>query len=242
VLATVSTVVVSACGIMGERLSDYRYRLTVEVETPEGLRSGSSVIEVHTTLAGKPKLPDTNALSISVIGEAVDVDLGKRGVLFALLRSEDDIGWAGGAMNLVTLTLPTTPYAEWHEPIVANQGLHVLPRYAPHAHSPVGLPAHLNDPPKDYPMLVRFGDPADPRTIERVNPDDLSATFGEGVKLRRITVQLTDDPVSAGIEQRFRWLKSTHGALFDVPSTDYPPVGTPLPLYATLTESDFIAR
>ena len=29
---------------------DYRYRLTVEVETPEGLRSGSSVIEVKQSM------------------------------------------------------------------------------------------------------------------------------------------------------------------------------------------------
>ncbi|MEP0393170.1 MAG: hypothetical protein ABJ205_00340 [Erythrobacter sp.] len=30
---------------------DYRYRLTVEVDTPEGLKTGSSVIEVSTKVA-----------------------------------------------------------------------------------------------------------------------------------------------------------------------------------------------
>ncbi|HBM06154.1 MAG TPA: hypothetical protein DD369_11230, partial [Erythrobacter sp.] len=57
-----------------------------------------------------------------------------------------------------------------------------------------------------YPMLVTFGDLDDPASVERVDPDDLAATFGEGVRLKRITVQITDDPVTSGIEQRLGWL------------------------------------
>ncbi|MDJ0979954.1 MAG: hypothetical protein QNI87_15620, partial [Erythrobacter sp.] len=41
---------------------------------------------------------------------------------------------------------------------------------------------------------------------ERVDPDDLSASFGEGVELQRITVELTDEPVTTGIEERLGWL------------------------------------
>jgi hypothetical protein len=57
-------------------------------------------------------------------------------------------------------------------------------------------------------MLVRFRDIADPTSVEKVDPDNLAASFGEGVKLRRITVQLTDDPVTTGIEKRLGWLRS----------------------------------
>ena len=57
-----------------------------------------------------------------------------------------------------------------------------------------------------YPMLVTFGDLADPTSVAEVDPDDLAATFGEGVKLKRITVELTDDPVTTGIEERLGWL------------------------------------
>ena len=39
----------AGCGALAsgpDKTPDYRYRLTVEVDTPEGLHSGSSVIEV----------------------------------------------------------------------------------------------------------------------------------------------------------------------------------------------------
>ncbi len=55
-------------------------------------------------------------------------------------------------------------------------------------------------------MLVTFGDLDDPTSVEEVDPDDLGATFGEGNSLRRITVQITDDPVTTGIEKRLEWL------------------------------------
>jgi hypothetical protein len=139
----------------------------------------------------------------------VTIDLGERGLLFALLRSEGFQGWAGGAMNLVTPPPAAAPgensYAVWHERMLANSGVHELPRYAPWAHSPPGPPPKPGDPPSDYPMLVRFRDINDPTTVERVDPDNLTASFGQGVKLRRITVQLTKDAVTSGIEKRFVW-------------------------------------
>lgn len=199
------------CAVAGEdRTPDYRYRLTVEVDTPEGLRTGSSVIEVRTALADKPILPDANVLDIQFKGEAVTVDLGERGLLFALLRSESFQGWAGGVMALVTPSPAPAPgvnsYAAWHERMVANTGVHELPRYAPWAHSPPGPQPKPGDPPSDYPMLVRFRDINDPKTVERVDPDDLAASFGQGVKLRRITVELTDDAVTTGVEKMLPWL------------------------------------
>ncbi|MGB7418161.1 MAG: hypothetical protein WA918_03180, partial [Erythrobacter sp.] len=33
-----------------------------------------------------------------------------------------------------------------------------------------------------------------------------AATFGEGTSLKRITVKLTDDPVTTGIDERLGWL------------------------------------
>lgn len=56
-------------------------------------------------------------------------------------------------------------------------------------------------------MLVRFQDINDPRTIEKVDPDNLAASFGPGFRLRRITVQVTDAPTTIGILNRFPWWK-----------------------------------
>ncbi|WP_066268991.1 hypothetical protein [Blastomonas sp. CCH3-A3] len=85
---------------------------------------------------------------------------------------------------------------------------------------PIVLPKNFNnisvlrDMPA-RPMLVRFRDINDPTTVERVDPDALAASFGEGVKLRRVTVQLTDDPVTKGIEKRLKWLDSYRKTNFD---------------------------
>ena len=64
----------------------------------------------------------------------------------------------------------------------------------------------LQDERSAYPMMVRFADESDPTSVALVDPDDLAASFGEGVSLRRITVELTDDPVTASIEDRLGWL------------------------------------
>src|SRR3546814_97550 len=51
---------------------------------------------------------------------------------------------------------------------------------------------------EDYPMLVSFGDLGNPKSVGAVNPDM--------VGVRRITLQVTDDPVTTGIEKRLGWL------------------------------------
>lgn len=202
----------SACGALGRSLPTYRYRLTVEVETPEGLKTGSSVIEVRTQIAERPNLPDANALNIRVIGEAVSVDLGKRGMLLALLRSEDAVNWAGGVMELVTPRPPYVAgedaYVAWHKAMLANKGLHELPRNASSNQRP-WRSHEPNDPPKDYPMLVHFTNMADPATVEIVDPDNLAAVYGQGIKLRRMTVELTRSPVTSGIGNKLIWLNTS---------------------------------
>lgn len=61
--------------------------------------------------------------------------------------------------------------------------------------------------PKDYPLLVTFTDITDPTTVKQVNPTNLAATFGPGVSLKRITLEITDEPVTEGkIEHVLGWL------------------------------------
>jgi hypothetical protein len=62
--------------------------------------------------------------------------------------------------------------------------------------------------PTGYPVLVRFRDINDPRTLERVDPEGLSTSFGTGVRLARVTLQLTDDHVTTGIEKKLKWLNN----------------------------------
>src|SRR6218665_2890440 len=71
-----------ACGFSNEKI---RYKMTVTVETPEGIKTGSAVREAG-RYTEPSILPDQGGVFYRVIGgEAVVVDLAERGVLFALI-------------------------------------------------------------------------------------------------------------------------------------------------------------
>ena len=193
-----------ACG-SAPSMPDYRYRLKVEIETPQGLRTGSSVIEVSNHLERS-----INGGGYSFIykarGEAVAVDLPGGRTLFALLRGDDlsNVDWAARIVyDLTPLVVPETSDEYASERVqrlknaVANREPVTLPR---------SMPFWGNaEAPSAYPLLATFRDIRDPASVERVDSADLAATFGPGVVLRRITVTITDDPVTTGIEKRFGW-------------------------------------
>ncbi len=200
----------------------YRYRMTVEVDTPQGLKTGSSVIEVDTRLEPNPASPASQRINRRARGQAVTVDLGARGVLFALLRSEDDTDYAARIMFLLA---PRGRDENGDEFLGRFNNMLKMTE-------PIELPAtqaEINPPlaeMKGRPMLVTFDDLADPTSVKRVDPDDLAATFGDEVSLKRITVQITDDPVTKGIEKRLGWLGQIKG--MGLSRSDFPddvPVG-----------------
>lgn len=215
--ALLAALMLAGCDLVaGDPTPTYRYRMTVEVETPEGLETGSSVIEVSTDVAGKYSIPTPGRVSHRVRGEAAAVDLGERGVLFALLRSESEVDWSANVMFLLAPAAPDAiPAGEsflWrYDAMLAMTRPIELPATFPDV-------AHLKDRPA-RPMLVTFRDLADPTTVEKVDPDNLAASFGDGVSLRRITVQMTDDPVTTGIEERLEWMDEYRNRHFDDSST-----------------------
>jgi hypothetical protein len=207
-------VMLSGCG---SALPDYRYRLTVEVETPEGLKTGSSVIEVSTSTTSSTSIPSPGAVRHRLNGEAVTIDLGQHGTLFALLRSDVEVDWP---TNLLFRLAPQVRVNDENGKYDSDASFRARYEAMLQNRRPIVLPKNFNnisvlrDMPA-RPMLVRFRDINDPTTVERVDPDALAASFGEGVKLRRVTVQLTDDPVTKGIEKRLKWLDSYRKTNFD---------------------------
>ena len=175
----------SACG----STDTFRYKMTVEVETPEGVKTGYAVREIVQHRPPNIPMLGEDRGSTSVIGEAVAVDIAPGKTLFALLTGRDGyVDYAGSGVAAIFRVMGAA-----------------RPGIAPHELWPM-VPV-IDRPHTDpMPMLVTFGDMADPTTIARVDPDDLAATFGEGVTLRRITVQQTDDPVTTGVEERLGWL------------------------------------
>lgn len=192
----------------------YRYRMTVEVSTPEGPRKGSSVIEVHTSYSGGD-LPG-RSWSARARGEAAVVDFGKRGVLFALMQSEDDGDWASDVM------LNVAP------PGADENGDRFIGRYRNllNMRSAVSLPHYYRvnrERPEStgLPMLVTFKDLKDPRSVRKVDPGDLAASFGPGVKLSTITVQLTSDGETNEVLKYLPWLPKYADRHFDGSSNSF---------------------
>ncbi|MBK8458154.1 MAG: hypothetical protein IPL47_14490 [Phyllobacteriaceae bacterium] len=132
----------------------WRQKLTVAVETAEGEKSGSAVVEVgwsvDTFNPGNPGRAHDR-----LRGEATIVDLGGGKYLFALL---------GGAEGLAQYVLLDKAMLNTS---MAERGS---------ALQQVGLSGEA--PSTLYPLLVTFTDIADPKTVKRVDPDDLDAAFG----------------------------------------------------------------
>lgn len=185
----------------------YRYKMTVEVDTPEGVKSGSSVIEVTTrqwpeSIKG---LSSGHYNNMSIEGESVFIDLGN-------------------GKNLVTL-LATGQYAQdyrdverfparaflglGHQESYQNLGL----KWAKRLVNMVGQKASLR--PEHRPTLVTFSDVNDPESIQlvyasevleyrekRPSPrmfkssvvaDHFEYIFGKGYALKDITIEITNE-------------------------------------------------
>lgn len=232
----------------GPDFPEYKYKLTVEVDTPEGVKTGSSVMAVKTynmTAAAS----GSRYLRSNARGEAVTIDLGQRGVMFALLRSEVSEDWRHG---LLLSYVPEPPYeiAKAAEKkgekdprpemrmamLYKLRGKNIISRHDGIFYKSRRIKE--SDTPTNYPILVTFGDMADPKSVKKVDPDNLAATFGKGVKLKWITVEPTNDPVTVGIDKRFRWLgKYPEPRLENIPK----PTAT-ITFAQSISHGDFIRR
>jgi hypothetical protein len=175
------------------------YRLTLDVEAPEGLRSGSSVVQVVMNYNDGLLKGMGNLVNPTFQGEATVVDLGNRGLLFCLLTADSQRSLsARDPSYLVSSMLPNQDRTERLTSFYDS-----LIQHKPKADVPLGK----------LPLLVRFRDVNDPKTAERVYPSNLAANFGQGVKLVRATIEITDAPVTMGIEKRLSWIADLNGSI-----------------------------
>jgi hypothetical protein len=175
----------------------HKYRLTVEVETPEGTRSGSGVMSVH------PDRSYSRGGHTRTKGDAVWVDLGGGKNLVALLAHIDKTVDLDG-MNYLALRA--------YKAAGRNVSFNEMSRLT----GVVPVTGAL------IPVLVTFIDPRDPATARTVSPDDVGAILGSAYRLHGVAVEVVPngvwpldfggplgDPVTRGIEAKLPWWNGT---------------------------------
>lgn len=182
------TALLSGCGLFGG--NSYRFKMTVAVDTPEGVRKGSSVYEVMArNKAGLD--PSGKVREKDLRGEAVAVDLPGGRSLFALLKTVNPMREDLALMSMAAL-----------DPSFKNDWVESAARIA----SGDGIQSPAEVAAADYPLLVTFADIANSKSLELVDPMNLAATFGVDVKLKQITIEVTTDSITIGASKRLVWL------------------------------------
>jgi hypothetical protein len=173
----------------------YRYRLSVEVGTPDGLRTGSSVIEVR-----YETLPDVNGRNhvSRIFGEAIFVDLGQGKNLIALLAagpSGEDVDYPGRIV-FVAFNL------DGNDPDTPKR----LPQLRGKRNLDIDHSSLYEVTKRFLPTFVTLTDLTNPSTV-RVAPFGLfDETFGASFKLRTVAIEMTTDPITKGIENKIPWI------------------------------------
>lgn len=155
-----------------------RYRMTVE-----GDHNGTAVYAMLAEKIRGLRLPEEKPGGSIIKGEALVVETS-RGPIFLLLQTADgQENLKAGVMHALAPDVPMTeePYSwavvrKLSGSISFNKRKAELPRNA-------------------WPMMVRFRDLNDPKSVERVEP--------EAIGVKRILLETTGAEVTTGIEKRF---------------------------------------
>jgi hypothetical protein len=163
----------------------YRYKMTVEVETPQGIKSGSSVVEVLMSQdVGWVILGSSARVRMRIKGEGAFVDIADGKTLFVLLQGSPKASRPHSLMNDIL-------------PRRSDSGISYLDR----------LKNAKGILPRDkYPRMVYFEDINDPLSVKRVDPEDMEEFFGAGVKLKQIMIETTKDKLEWKMAGKLKWL------------------------------------
>lgn len=213
----------ASCG----RTETYRYKLTLAVDTPKGVKRGASVVEV---MFYEVSIPGRGTMQ-KLRGEALYLDLGSgTRPLIALLtsqlhpKSSKEWRWtrdAGPSDNLLTPLYG----------VAISEGLIDYASKISRMRGPHKIT------PSDLPDLVTFADINDPKSVIEVDPSDLQATLGSKIAWYEITLEITDEPVTTGIKAKLPWLPAYFGKMLDGDTVRF--YGARKTLSNTLSTADF---
>jgi hypothetical protein len=190
---------------------DHKYRLTVEVETPQGVKSAAGVMAIYKDRISIAGIGG----GVSTKGDAIFVDLGGgRNVIALVVHGKDGLDFDG--MSHLALNA----FASAGERVPFNEVKDLSGK--------VPVTGAL------IPTLITFTDLADPLSARELAPADIGAVLGDGYRLRDVTLETVPvgfwpfdfggglgEPVTRGIQAKFPWwngpfpwLKPLNGIVF----------------------------
>ncbi len=225
----VTALLFSTFGLAGCWGNTYTWnqKLTVNVNTPDGIKSGSAVTQVTAKVGGQSLLSQA-VVSYKVTGEATFVKLGIGKFIFALLSNGGDYEpteyWAAKA---------------FHQQLVEDFGYGTEEKLAELFEKFQTFRGSKTLALADYPLLVTFTDTSDPKSVAEMKPMKLADRFGAGYSLKSITLEITDEAVTkVAVEKVLVWLSQ-----YPEPPLCQPTSGTDFSFCATnVHHGDFTRR
>lgn len=171
--------VLSGCGDS----STWHQKLTIEVQTPEGPKSASSVMKANLTDTDSPfTVPEARGAVLRIKGEPFFLEIYHGRYVLVLLKN---IPSAYG------LLLPN------EVPVVAAAEL-----------ESVTTTLSADIPRGEYPLMITLSDISDPKTMQQVRPEDFGKIFGKGYKLKSIKLAVTREDLTTGhLKNILSWMR-----------------------------------
>lgn len=163
-------------------LATWNSVMDVTIEIDGERFEGKGTVEVFARWDNAPLAPGA-FVSVDHVGEAVEIDVGKHGLIFALWRThqcEDD----RRAAFLHGLKFPQGRY-ETEKKKHRRQAKRTLAAF-------VNSKFQFELSEAAFPILIWFGDPNDPLTAELVTPKTIKSVFGDQAKIVSVKVGVTD--------------------------------------------------
>jgi|SRR4051794_36622414 hypothetical protein len=174
----------------------YRFRITLEVETADGLKSGSSVLEVTTRQYPTWVTLGANDHQTSVRGEAVFVDLGSGRNLVALLAlgptAKDGTAKLFAPRSFFKIRDDSSRDIQWTKELSTMTGRR------PYAGD-------------RQPTLATFADVNNPASVREVPFGNPQSALPE-VRSVRAWIDLTRDSVTESLSSKLPWIDKFESA------------------------------
>ncbi|MBY3255811.1 hypothetical protein HFO09_08950 [Rhizobium laguerreae] len=178
--------VLAGCNVLGFYTWRWNQKVTVIVETPHGVRTGSSVQSVvwHESPSWAHLGDSGGWFSSELHGEAAVVEVAADKYLFALLKTYDDP--AGDKVFRPAIAKSQSAIVDRRSEIRAENDA-------------IESSRETREIPKSaFPTLVTFETISDPSTARQVDPENLASEFGNGYRLKSIELTITTEPQTSG--------------------------------------------